>query len=129
MDPRGTSNCNYVILKRLADLSGFYNYFIQIQHTGLYVMLRNQTYATAIDTMGDTPLIKLNRVIPDGGATVYVKCEFFNPLNSVKDRIGVAMIRSGEESGDLNPDTHVVEPTSGIRESRWRLYVRPGAIN
>ncbi|MEC7565354.1 MAG: cysteine synthase A [Planctomycetota bacterium] len=76
-------------------------------------MLRNQTYATAIDTMGDTPLIKLNRVIPDGGATVYVKCEFFNPLNSVKDRIGVAMIRSGEESGDLNPDTHVVEPTSG----------------
>jgi len=76
-------------------------------------MLRNQTYATSIDTMGDTPLIKLNRIIPEGGATVYVKCEYFSSLNSVKDRIGVAMIRSGEESGDLNADTHVVEPTSG----------------
>lgn len=63
--------------------------------------------------MGDTPLIKLNRVIPEGGATVYAKCEFFNPLNSVKDRIGVAMIRAGEESGALNSETHVVEPTSG----------------
>ena len=76
-------------------------------------MLRNQTYADATQVMGDTPLIKLNRVIPEGGATVYAKCEFFNPLNSVKDRIGVAMIRAGEECGVLNADTHVVEPTSG----------------
>jgi len=76
-------------------------------------MLRNQTYPTAIQTMGDTPLIKLNRVVPAGGATVLVKCEFFNPLNSVKDRIGVAMIEAGEHDGSLNDDTHVVEPTSG----------------
>ena len=76
-------------------------------------MLRNQTYPTAIQTMGDTPLIKLNNVVPDGGGTVLVKCEFFNPLNSVKDRIGVAMIEAGELDGSLNPDTHVVEPTSG----------------
>ena len=76
-------------------------------------MLRNQTYADATQVMGDTPLIKLNRIIPAGGATVYAKCEFFNPLNSVKDRIGVAMIRAGEESGVLKADTHVVEPTSG----------------
>jgi len=76
-------------------------------------MLRNQTYPSAIQTMGDTPLIKLNRVIPVGGATVLVKCEFFNPLNSVKDRIGVAMIEAGEQDGALNADTHVVEPTSG----------------
>lgn len=76
-------------------------------------MLRNQTYSDATQVMGDTPLIKLNRVIPEGGATVYAKCEFFNPLNSVKDRIGVAMIRAGEESGALNSETHVVEPTSG----------------
>ena len=76
-------------------------------------MLRNQTYPSAIQTMGDTPLIKLNRVVPDGGATILVKCEFFNPLNSVKDRIGVAMIEAGEQSGSLNADTHVVEPTSG----------------
>ncbi|MBT4693605.1 MAG: cysteine synthase A [Planctomycetaceae bacterium] len=76
-------------------------------------MLRNQTYPTAIQTMGDTPLIRLNRVIPAGRATVLVKCEFFNPLNSVKDRIGVAMIEAGEQNGVLNADTHVVEPTSG----------------
>ncbi len=76
-------------------------------------MLRNQTYPTALETMGDTPLIKLNRVVPDGGATVLVKCEFFNPLNSVKDRIGVAMLAAGELDGSLNVDTHVVEPTSG----------------
>lgn len=76
-------------------------------------MLRNQTYPTALQTMGDTPLIKLNRVVPDGGATVLVKCEFFNPLNSVKDRIGVAMIAAGEQDGSLDADTHVVEPTSG----------------
>jgi len=63
--------------------------------------------------MGDTPLIKLNRVVPTGGANVLVKCEFFNPLNSVKDRIGVAMIEAGEQAGSLNADTHVVEPTSG----------------
>ena len=76
-------------------------------------MLRNQTYPSAIQTMGDTPLIKLNNVVPDGGGTVLVKCEFFNPLNSVKDRIGVAMIEAGELDGSLNADTHVVEPTSG----------------
>ena len=76
-------------------------------------MLRSKTYSSAIQTMGDTPLIQLNRVVPPGGATVLVKSEFFNPLNSVKDRIGVAMIEAGERDGVLNPDTHVVEPTSG----------------
>jgi cysteine synthase A len=76
-------------------------------------MLRKQTYPNAIQTIGDTPLIKLNRIIPAGGATVLVKCEYFNPLNSVKDRIGSAMIESGEQNGSLNADTHVVEPTSG----------------
>jgi len=76
-------------------------------------MLRKQTYPTAIQTIGDTPLIKLNRIVPTDGATVLVKCEFFNPLNSVKDRIGVSMIESGEQDGSLNADTHVVEPTSG----------------
>jgi cysteine synthase A len=76
-------------------------------------MLRKQTYPNAIQTIGDTPLIKLNRIVPAGGATVLVKCEYFNPLNSVKDRIGSAMIESGEQKGSLNADTHVVEPTSG----------------
>lgn len=76
-------------------------------------MLRKQIYPNAIQTIGDTPLIKLNRIVPAGGATVLVKCEYFNPLNSVKDRIGSAMIESGEQNGSLNADTHVVEPTSG----------------
>src|SRR5206468_9318702 len=59
------------------------------------------------------PLVRLNRVIPPGGGIVLAKCEFFNPLSSVKDRIGVAMIEAAEKSGKLDRDTVVVEPTSG----------------
>ena len=76
-------------------------------------MLRKQTYASIVDTVFDTPMVRLNRVIPEGGATVFVKCEFFNPLASVKDRIGRAMIEDAEREGLINPQTHVIEPTSG----------------
>ena len=65
------------------------------------------------ETIGGTPLVRLNRVIPAGGATVVAKCEFFNPLASVKDRIGVAMIEAAEKGGKINKDTLIVEPTSG----------------
>jgi cysteine synthase len=65
------------------------------------------------ETIAGTPLVRLNRIIPPGGATVLVKCEFFNPLGSVKDRIGVAMIEAGEKSGKIKKDTLIVEPTSG----------------
>jgi cysteine synthase A len=65
------------------------------------------------ETIGGTPLVRLNRIIPKGGATVLVKCEFFNPLSSVKDRIGVAMIDAAERVGQINKDTIIVEPTSG----------------
>jgi cysteine synthase A len=65
------------------------------------------------ETIGGTPLVRLNRIIPAGGATVAVKCEFFNPLSSVKDRIGVAMIEAGEKAGKIDADTVIVEPTSG----------------
>src|SRR5215212_1201717 len=65
------------------------------------------------ETMGGTPLVRLNRVIPPGGATVLAKCEFFNPLASVKDRIGVAMIEAAEKQGKVDRDTVIVEPTSG----------------
>jgi cysteine synthase A len=65
------------------------------------------------ETIGGTPLVRLNRVIPAGGGTVVVKCEFFNPLSSVKDRIGVAMIEAGERAGKIDRDTVVIEPTSG----------------
>src|SRR2546430_2407579 len=65
------------------------------------------------ETIGGTPLVRLNRVIPKEHATVAVKCEFFNPLSSVKDRIGVAMIEAGEREGKIDKDTVIVEPTSG----------------
>src|SRR3954471_3824501 len=65
------------------------------------------------ETMGGTPLVRLNRVIPQGQATVLAKCEFFNPLSSVKDRIGVAMIEAAERDKKIDKDTLIVEPTSG----------------
>lgn len=64
-------------------------------------------------TIGNTPLVRLNKVTKDVDATVLVKCEFFNPLASVKDRIGLAMIEAGERDGKIKPDTAIIEPTSG----------------
>src|ERR1043165_4688344 len=63
--------------------------------------------------MGGTPLVRINRLIPKGQAIVLAKCEFFNPLASVKDRIGVAMIEAAEGDGKIDRDTVIVEPTSG----------------
>ncbi|MFO0945478.1 MAG: cysteine synthase A [Planctomycetota bacterium] len=76
-------------------------------------MPRGRTFANVTQTIGDTPMVRINRLIPEGQAIVFGKCEFFQPLNSVKDRIGVAMIEAGEKSGKVNKDTHIVEPTSG----------------
>ncbi len=76
-------------------------------------MPRDKTYADASQAIGDTPMIQINRLGPEGGATIFAKCEFFQPLNSVKDRIGVAMIEAGERDGNINKDTHIIEPTSG----------------
>jgi cysteine synthase A len=76
-------------------------------------MPRNRTYDNVAQAIGDTPMIRLNRVIPSGHATVFAKCEFFQPLNSVKDRIGAAMIEAGERDGTVKKDTVIVEPTSG----------------
>jgi len=64
-------------------------------------------------SIGRTPLIKLNKVTSGCNAEVYLKGEFFNPLASVKDRIGVSMIEAAERDGKLTPDSVVVEPTSG----------------
>ncbi len=63
--------------------------------------------------IGGTPLVRLNRVTDGAGADVVAKLEFFNPANSVKDRIGVAMLDAAEEAGLLKPDTIILEPTSG----------------
>ena len=76
-------------------------------------MPRNKTYQNAAEAIGDTPMVRINRLVPEGHGTVFVKCEFFQPLNSVKDRIGAAMIAAGERDGKINADTHIVEPTSG----------------
>lgn len=65
------------------------------------------------ETIGGTPLVRLNRIIPKDHAIVLVKCEFFNPLASVKDRIGVAMIEVAEREGKIDTETVIVEPTSG----------------
>jgi len=70
-------------------------------------------YPDVISTVGHTPLIKLNRVAAGSDATIALKGEFFNPLGSVKDRIGVAMIAAAEREGILNPGTTIIEPTSG----------------
>ncbi len=70
-------------------------------------------YADITKTMGNTPLVKINRLIPAGQATVLAKCEFFNPLGSVKDRIGVAMIEAGEKAGKITSETNIMEATSG----------------
>lgn len=75
--------------------------------------LHGKTYDNVVETTYNTPLIRLNRVVEPGHATVLVKCEFFNPLASVKDRIGRAMIEAAEAAGTINQDTHIIEPTSG----------------
>lgn len=70
-------------------------------------------YENVISTVGRTPLIKLQRVSAGLPATIAVKAEFFNPLGSVKDRIGAAMIEAGEKDGLITPKTTIIEPTSG----------------
>ena len=70
-------------------------------------------YNNIVETIGKTPLVKLNKVTKGIDATVALKCEFFNPLGSVKDRIGMAMIEAAEKDGLINPDTTIIEPTSG----------------
>ncbi len=70
-------------------------------------------YNTVIDTIGRTPLVRLNKVTEGLGAEVLVKLEFFNPLSSVKDRIGWAMVQAAELDGRLKPGGTIVEPTSG----------------
>jgi len=69
-------------------------------------------YKDLTETIGNTPLVRINRVIRSA-AEVYAKCEFFNPLSSVKDRIGTAMIEDGVRRGLIKPDTVIIEPTSG----------------
>ena len=76
---------------------------------------RGRVYDSIIDTIGATPLVRLSRLAAEDGikADLLGKCEFFNPLASVKDRIGAAMIEAAERSGRLKKSTVLIEPTSG----------------
>jgi cysteine synthase len=76
---------------------------------------RGRVYPSITATIGDTPLVKLNRLPAQHGckADILAKLEFFNPISSVKDRIGVSMIDALERAGTLKPDTVLIEPTSG----------------
>jgi cysteine synthase A len=74
---------------------------------------RGRIYEDITQTIGNTPLVKLRRVVGDAKATVVAKLESFNPLWSVKDRIGTAMIAAAERDGKVTKDTTVIEPTSG----------------
>ena len=76
-------------------------------------MAHGKIYNNIVETVGGTPLVKLNKVTEGLNATIALKCEFFNPLGSVKDRIGMAMIEAGERDGKINADTVIIEPTSG----------------
>src|SRR5271156_3859156 len=76
---------------------------------------RGRVYDSIADTIGATPLIRIHRLAKDAGAKadILAKCEFFNPFDSVKDRIGVSMIAAAEVAGRIKPGTVLVEPTSG----------------
>lgn len=73
----------------------------------------SQLFQSITDTIGNTPLVKINNLTAGLPAEIYLKCEFFNPLASVKDRIGRAMIEAAERDGKLDKDSIVIEPTSG----------------
>lgn len=76
---------------------------------------RGRIFDSILDTIGNTPLVRLKKLAADAGcvAQLTAKCEFFNPLSSVKDRIGLSMIRDAEAAGRIKPGTVLVEPTSG----------------
>src|SRR6266478_6495776 len=74
---------------------------------------RGKIYDDITQCIGHTPLVRLRRVVGDCKATIVAKLESFNPIWSVKDRIGVAMIEAGERDGHINKNTTIIEPTSG----------------
>ncbi len=75
--------------------------------------MTQRVFDSIIDTVGNTPLVRVNRTAEGVNANIFLKCEFFNPLASVKDRIGRAMIEAAEQAGKLHADSIVIEPTSG----------------
>ncbi|MCM6880745.1 cysteine synthase A [Enterococcus italicus] len=73
----------------------------------------SKIYESITELVGQTPIVKLSKLVPDDAADVYVKLESFNPGSSVKDRIALAMIEKAEQTGELQPGSTIIEPTSG----------------
>ena len=92
-------------------------------------MFRNRTYDAVTQTIGATPMIKINRLIPEDHATVFAKCEFFQPLNSVKDRIGVAMIEAVRRVARSIRTPISLSLRAGIRELLLPSFVLPKVIS
>ncbi len=76
-------------------------------------MARPRALNNILETVGNTPMVRLNRIVPEGSATVYAKLESFNPMSSVKDRIAKSMIEAAERKGLVKADSTIIEPTSG----------------
>jgi cysteine synthase A len=76
-------------------------------------MQHGKIYDSITELIGNTPLVRLNKIVPEGAAEVVVKLESFNPLSSVKDRIAISMIEEAERAGELRPGSTIVEATSG----------------
>ncbi len=76
-------------------------------------MLTERIYDDITQTIGDTPLVRLGRMVPEGAAEVLLKLDWFNPGGSVKDRIGISMVLEAERRGELRPGMTIIEPTSG----------------
>ncbi len=75
--------------------------------------MHGKIYDNITDLIGQTPLVRLNRIVPAGAAEVIAKLESFNPLSSVKDRIAISMVTEAEKAGELKPGNTIVEATSG----------------
>ena len=75
--------------------------------------MHGRIYDSITQLIGNTPLVRLNKVVPDGAAEVVVKLESFNPLSSVKDRIAISMVEEAERAGEIGPGATIVEATSG----------------
>jgi threonine dehydratase len=79
------------------------------------------------ELVGNTPLVKLNRLAPANGATIALKLEFFNPAHSVKDRIAVAMLDAAEAAGKITPTPSSSSPPPATPASAWRWSAPPAA--
>src|SRR5699024_10719013 len=101
--------------RRASDLDkvSFSCYIIHSSILGKGVLTLSKVYNNISETIGNTPLVKLNSLTDENSADVYVKLEFMNPGSSVKDRIALAMIEAAEKAGHLTKDTTSVETTSG----------------